>query len=187
MIETAHLQLCIIEPRHVEALARNKSELAALLHVAVPANWPHFPEAFSLPTSDSREAEATPTDWNGYFFLHRNDHMLIGNGGFNGEPDASGTIEIGYEIASDYWNRGFATEAAMGMIDFAFAHSEVHAVIAHTLAESNASNRVLQKLGMLFVAELDDPEDGQIWRWQLRRATENGAPNYVTNSNYCTT
>jgi RimJ/RimL family protein N-acetyltransferase len=172
MIETARLHLCIIEPQHVEALARNKSELAALLHVAVPANWPHFPEAFSLPTSDSPKAEPSPTDWNGYFFLHRNDYVLIGNGGFKGEPDASGTIEIGYEIASDYWNRGFATEAARGMIDFAFAHREVLAVMAHTLAETNASNRVLQKLGMRFVAEIDHPEDGKIWRWQLRRATE---------------
>jgi [ribosomal protein S5]-alanine N-acetyltransferase len=45
----------------------------------------------------------------------------------------------------------------------------VQAVIAHTLAEINASNRVLQKVGMKFVAAVDDLEEGKIWRWQIRR------------------
>jgi RimJ/RimL family protein N-acetyltransferase len=55
------------------------------------------------------------------------------------------------------------------MIDYAFAHEEVKAVIAHTLAEKNASNSVLQKVGMKFIAEVDDPEEGKIWRWQISR------------------
>ena len=85
------------------------------------------------------------------------------------ESDESGTVEIGYEIASEHWNRGFATEAAQGMIAYAFAHKDVHAVIAHTLAEINASNTVLKKVGMNFIAEVDDPEEGKIWRWQINR------------------
>jgi RimJ/RimL family protein N-acetyltransferase len=67
-------------------------------------------------------------------FIQKNE-VLVGNGGFTGSPDESGTVEIGYEIASEYWNRGFATEVAQGMIDYAFAHEDVKAVIAHTLAE----------------------------------------------------
>ena len=74
-----------------------------------------------------------------------------------------------FEIASEYWNRRLATEAAQGMIEYAFSHEEVRAVIAHTLAEINASNRVLQKVGMKFLAEVDDPEEGKVWRWQIRR------------------
>jgi hypothetical protein len=27
----------------------------------------------------------------------------------------------------------------------------------------------LQKVGMQFIAEVDDPEEGKIWRWQIRR------------------
>jgi [ribosomal protein S5]-alanine N-acetyltransferase len=55
------------------------------------------------------------------------------------------------------------------MINFAFAHEEVRVVMAHTLAEKNASNRVLQKVGMKFVAEIDDFEQGKTWRWQISR------------------
>jgi ribosomal-protein-alanine N-acetyltransferase len=166
MIKTNHLQLLPIERIHVEALLCNKSELAAILHVAVPNSWPHFPEAFSLPANESK---SDPTDWRGYFFIHPREGVLVGNGGFKGPPDASGTVEIGYEIATEYWNRGFATEATQGMIDYAFAHEEVRAVIAHTLAETNASNSVLQKVGMKLIAEVDDSEEGKIWRWQIRR------------------
>ena len=96
-------------------------------------------------------------------------NALVGSGGFKGGPDPDGVVEIGYEIASEYWNRGFGTQAARGMVDMAFSHAEVQAVMAHTLAEKNASNRILEKLGMQFVTEIVDPNDGPIWRWQVSR------------------
>ncbi len=55
------------------------------------------------------------------------------------------------------------------MIDYAFTHEEVRAVAAHTLAETNASNSVLRKVGMTFVAEADHPEVGKTWRWRISR------------------
>ena len=48
------------------------------------------------------------------------------------------------------------------MIDYAFAREEVRAVVAHTLAEVNASNSVLRKVKMSFVAEANTPEVGKI-------------------------
>ena len=169
MIYTPNLQLLPVERIHVKALLRSKSELAALLQVRVPDGWPHFPEAFSLSAIESHESNLLEADWHGYFFLHPKERVLVGSGVFKGPPDDSGTVEIGYEIASEYWNRGWATEAAQGMIEYAFSHEEVRAVIAHTLAQTNASNRVLQKVGMRFIAEVDDPEEGKVWRWQISR------------------
>ena len=169
MIETNNLLLITVERVHVEALLRNKNELAAILHVTVPDSWPHFPEAFSLPANEYRRSERSPTDWHGYFFIHPQERALVGNGGFTGEPDDSGAVEIGYEIAPEHRNRGFATEAAQAMIDYAFAHEEVRAVMAHTLTEMNASNSVLRKVGMRFIAEADARAAGKIWRWQISR------------------
>ena len=59
---------------------------------------------------------AEATEWDGYFFVHARAGALVGNGGFKGPPDASGAVEIGYEIATEYWKRGLATEAVRGMI-----------------------------------------------------------------------
>jgi hypothetical protein len=55
------------------------------------------------------------------------------------------------------------------LIDTAFARG-VEVVIAHTLAELNASPTVLQRCGMTKVDELVDQNDGPIWRWEVRRA-----------------
>ena len=169
MLKTNNLQLLIIERIHIEAFLRNKSELSKILHAVVPDSWPNFPEAFSLPTDESRESNPSINDWQGFFFIYPKDGVLVGNGGFYGQPDDSGIVEIGYEIASEYWNRGFATEAVRAMLDFSFSHGEVQVVMAHTLAEKNASNRVLQKVGMKFIVETDDLEQGKIWRWQISR------------------
>jgi RimJ/RimL family protein N-acetyltransferase len=167
MIETKNLQLHAVKPIHKELFWRNRDELATLLQVTLPKNWPHFPDTFS-PTANE-PADSSSTHWRGYFFIWPVGGVLVGNGGFKGPPNRSGTVEIGYEIAAEYWNRGFATEAAQGVIDYAFAQREVQIVIAHTLAEKNASNCVLQKVGMMYGAEVDNRELGKIYRWQISR------------------
>ena len=169
-ITTDNLRLIAVEPFHVEALSRDKRELAEVLGVAVPDGWPQFPEAFAPPEDGGpRRSERPPTDWRDYFFVYPRRRALVGNGGFTGDPDDLGVVEIGYEIAPEHQNRGFATEAARAMIGYAFAHEEVRAVVAHTLAETNASNAVLRKAGMSLVAEVDDPEVGKAWRWRISR------------------
>lgn len=84
MINTKNLQLFPFERIHIEALLRNKSDLAAILHVSIPNSWPNFPEAFSLPVHESDKSEQPPTEWRGYFFIDPKNRVLVGNGGFKG-------------------------------------------------------------------------------------------------------
>jgi RimJ/RimL family protein N-acetyltransferase len=44
----------------------------------------------------------------------------------------------------------------------------LQAVVAHTLAEENASTTVLTRCGFTRTAELTDPDEGRVWRWELR-------------------
>jgi [ribosomal protein S5]-alanine N-acetyltransferase len=169
MIKTKNLELIPVEPMHVSAFSHDRSDLAAILQVTIPDRWPHFPEAFSLPDIQSRPTNSHQIHWHGYFFIHPKNRVLVGNGGFKGAPNEFGIVELGYEIAGEYWNCGFATEAVRGMLEFAFACEDVQAVIAHTLGHTNASNKVLQKVGMKFIAEMDDSEVGKIWLWQINR------------------
>lgn len=169
MIKTKNLQLRAVNQIHIDLFWRDRGELATLLQVTLPKHWPHFPDAFSPTANEPADANPGLTHWRGYFFICPASKILVGNGGFKGPPDRSGTVEIGYEIAADYWHRGFATEAAQGMIDYAFAQKEVRTVMAYTLAEKNASNRVLQKVGMRYSAEVDNPKLGKIYRWQITR------------------
>ena len=63
---------------------------------------------------------------------------------------------------------GYATEMASKLIALARQSAEVRQVIAHTLPLQNASSRVLRRVGMTCVGAVVDPEDGNVWRWQLR-------------------
>lgn len=42
---------------------------------------------------------------------------------------------------------------------------------AHTLAQENASNALLRRLGFRFAGEVSDPEEGIVWRWERGTAT----------------
>jgi len=45
---------------------------------------------------------------------------------------------------------------------------EIRRVWAHTLAENNASTRVLTRAGFVKIDEVVDPDDGPVWRWERR-------------------
>ncbi len=78
-------------------------------------------------------------------------------------------VEIGYAIAPAYRRRGLAVEASHGMIKYALSHPQVKKVFAHTLPEYNASTGVLEKVGLKLIGAVNDPVDGEIWRWSLIR------------------
>jgi RimJ/RimL family protein N-acetyltransferase len=107
--------------------------------------------------------------WFFYLVIHRADKRLIGAGGFKGLPNEKGLVEIGYEITADYRERGLGTEMAMALIRFAFGHSYIHRVIAHTEEEYNASVKILQKAGMRFVGTVKNKEGEDLWQWEITR------------------
>jgi RimJ/RimL family protein N-acetyltransferase len=58
---------------------------------------------------------------------------------------------------------------AKGLIENAFKDQSVRQILAHTLAEENASCSVLKKCGFIKTGEIEDEEDGLIWRWELNK------------------
>jgi ribosomal-protein-alanine N-acetyltransferase len=56
--------------------------------------------------------------------------------------------ELGYWIGKPYWGRGYATEAAAAVLDFAFGPLALHRVEATHFTRNPASGRVMEKLGM---------------------------------------
>jgi ribosomal-protein-alanine N-acetyltransferase len=55
---------------------------------------------------------------------------------------------IGYVIASEYWGKGYTTEAAKTITDWALAQAEIFRVWATCDVDNLASARVLEKAGM---------------------------------------
>lgn len=79
---------------------------------------------------------------------HRLHHTVIGSVYLAERDNAARRAEIGYRIVTDYWNQGYATEAAERMVAFA-ADVGIQLVYARVITENVASARVLQKIGMV--------------------------------------
>jgi ribosomal-protein-alanine N-acetyltransferase len=56
--------------------------------------------------------------------------------------------DIGYVMSRKYWNRGYTTEAANAVVDWASNLEFVYRVWAVCDVENKASSRVLEKVGM---------------------------------------
>jgi len=65
------------------------------------------------------------------------------------EVDHRSETALGYIIRKAYWNRGYATEAAAGCLEYAFETLEVSRVIAPIRPGNTPSERVAVKMGML--------------------------------------
>lgn len=110
-------------------------------------------------------AQADPWIY-GFSIVHRETDAAVGSCGFVAPPSADGVVEIAYGVAPEHQGRGYATEAAQLMTDYAFASGEVRTVMAYTRPEPNASTRVLTKCGFRRIGEVMHPEDGLVWRWE---------------------
>ena len=115
-------------------------------------------------------ASTAPDPWvHGFSIVHLDTGTTVGQCGFKGPPDADGAVEIAYGVASEHESKGYATEAARALLAYALSVDQVKLVRAHTLPASNASKRVLAKCGFQFVGEINDPEDGLVWRFETTR------------------
>jgi RimJ/RimL family protein N-acetyltransferase len=106
----------------------------------------------------------------GGYFAVDDDGYVVGTCAFKAGVSSLGEVEIAYFTFPPYEGRGHGSEMALQLVGVAFASAAVRSVVAHTLPESGASTRILQKLGMRFCGEVEDPEDGKVWRWELPRA-----------------
>ena len=121
---------------------------AAIADEAIVRNLATAPWPFAL-----REAEAflaAPRDpvLPSFLITERTggDPMLVGACGLGRRP--SGAVELGYWIARESWNRGFATEAGLALLAIAEALG-LPRLEASYFIDNPASGRVLEKLGFL--------------------------------------
>lgn len=169
IVETENLNLIQCDTEILKEAISGNDNLAKKLGVSVLENWTEFGVSalqYSLSKLSENEDE---NGWWTYFPIHKQNNRLIGSGGYKGKPTAKGTVEIGYEITSDYRNRGLATEMTMGLIENAFRDDRVKSIIAHTLGQENPSTKVLKKCGFNKIEEINDPKEGNIWKWELKR------------------
>ncbi len=171
-INTERLELIAGTQELARANIESRARFAELLEARVPEAWP--PPLNDLDSmrwfARYLEAHADGAGWVTWYFVLRESEaggrVVIGNGGFKGLPTEDGTVEVGYSILEEFQQLGYASEAVRGLIEWAFAHTQVTRVTAETYPTLPKSIRVMEKNGLVFIG--DGSEEGVI-RYELTR------------------
>lgn len=170
-IETSRMYLVPATPESLRA-ELDGLPLAGVLNVRVPRGWPPelYEPAVARYTLERLVEDAGAAAWWMWYFIRRGDgaeqDTLVGIGGYKGQPGADGTVEIGYSIVAQFQRQGYASEAATGLVRYAFGDARVRRVIAETLPDGLASMAVLRRCGFEPVSDGADPG---VRRFELRR------------------
>src|SRR4051812_49385168 len=115
----------------------------------------------------ARMRRMSPSPWtHGFAMAERVSGMTVGSCGFKGPPDDDGVVEIAYGVDAEHRGRGYAKEAAAGLVEHALG-AGARVVRAHTRPEIGASAHVLMSCGFAAIGDVMDPEDGLVRRWEL--------------------
>ena len=97
-------------------------------------------------------------DWFSVAAVERSSGTTVGDIAFHWVSERDRTAEIGFVLDPRHQGKGFATEAARAIVDWAFATAGMHRVVGRTEARNAASARVLEKLGMRLEAHFVENE-----------------------------
>ncbi len=151
-------------PLVVERAGRRVAET---LRVRFPPEWPGDALALFPLWIARRETLSGQDAWGGTI-IDRATLMAAGQMSFKDPPDKTGTVELGYGVSGSYHNRGYATEMARALVDWALAQRGVTRVTAECLEDNAASIRVLEKSGFGRVGRRLD-EEGSLILWERTR------------------
>ncbi|MGV2099309.1 GNAT family N-acetyltransferase [Rhizobium sp. 21-4511-3d] len=83
-----------------------------------------------------------------YKVVAKSDGRFVGRAGISLHDEEAREFELGYAFHEDEWGKGYATEAARGLIAWFLGKGFSDRLIAFTHPENFASQHVLRKAGM---------------------------------------
>ena len=168
------IELRPITPAFIEAvLDGRRVEAAALLDVELPEEFPREEErrflAFRL--RQMREDKRFETWCPSIVVL---GGQMIGQAGYHGPPGVNSTqaedaVEFGYSIYPEWRGRGFATQAAVMLMDLAEERAGIRHFVLAVSPENDPSLAIIRKLGFVRTGEHMDEEDGLEHIFELTR------------------
>jgi [ribosomal protein S5]-alanine N-acetyltransferase len=161
-LETARLRLLPLSPEAIDALLTGDgARLRTLTGAAFPApvRPPPLTEDVLPMVRDRLQADPAEAGWWTWAVIRKDTQEAVGSVGFGGGPDLEGAVMVGYATYPNVEGRGYATEAAAALVDWALSHPEVSRVCASMPPDNAAAIRVARKIGMRLL--------GTVWEEDL--------------------
>ena len=73
---------------------------------------------------------------------------FIGLKYINWEPNLAAVVSIGWQLGSQYWGKGYATEGAKACLEYGFKKCSLKEIISFTVPANIRSIRVMEKIGL---------------------------------------
>lgn len=99
-----------------------------------------------------------------WIIILKTENRFIGHIMLKGYPNENGEVTIGYWIQDKYKRKGYMFEALKAIIPWIFLNSNAKFVIADTLKNNIPSQKLLQKIGMIYA-----DEDNECFWWKLSK------------------
>jgi ribosomal-protein-alanine N-acetyltransferase len=145
-------------------IAADREAARRLADFPIPAEFPG--DALGL-VRFRRDQIAEHHDWLPWslraIVLREPDRTMVGYANFHGPPGVNdvatpGAAETGYTVFPAYRRRGFATEVAQAMMDWAAREHRVRHFISGVTPDNAPSLRVNEKLGFVRTGDIVDGE-----------------------------
>ncbi len=165
-VTTERLRLRHPRPDDAVALAAMFVDPEVMTHLGGPRDFDEM-------VAEMREEAAAPPNPIDLWPLERiEDGQLVGYCGVvPKDVDGIQEHEVIYILARSAWGNGYASEAAAGIIDYAFATLDLDHVISMIHADNDASARVALRSGMTHERDTVRPGGKQLRVFVRHRST----------------
>ncbi len=161
MLTTSRLDLISMSPQLMAALRQGDWRGAeAAAELVLPAEWEQSDWSWLRRRPEEAAARPSLVDWLPHLVVARADGAVVGEIGFHGPP-LGGEAEFGYMIVAAARRRGYATEAAEGLLAWAAEEAGLRSVRASVEPGNVASLGVLAKLGFSCQGDYLHPDRGR--------------------------
>jgi [ribosomal protein S5]-alanine N-acetyltransferase len=143
LLLTERLELRAFEPEDLDALHAVYGDPEVTRFIPAYPTLEHTRRALDIHVREARAGN--PAFW---ALIERESGQLIGDAGVGLIEGIGPEYELGYTLGPRWWGRGYATEAARAVRDYALGPLALPEVLALVRPANAASINVLQKIGM---------------------------------------
>jgi RimJ/RimL family protein N-acetyltransferase len=151
--ETEHLLICRCDPKFTDELFDAARASVKEVYPFLPWCHPGYRKSESLQWLNFAEQQWQSGAAFGFSIFDKSTDKLLGGCGLN-ILDEHPVANLGYWIRSDAMGKGFATEATVGLADFAFRHLEMLRLEIIMSVQNPASQKVAINSGAKFEGTL---------------------------------
>jgi [ribosomal protein S5]-alanine N-acetyltransferase len=140
---TERLELRVFEPSDLDALHAVNGDPEVTRFMKPYPTVEHTRRALDVHVREARAGR--PAFW---AVIERSSGDLIGDAGVGLVDGIGPEFELGYALGTQWWGRGYATEAARAVRDYALGELALPEMLALVRPDNMASIKIVEKLGM---------------------------------------